>query len=210
MTLGLFLDTSSKNPLMVLIAETHVVDYYCLNSSKSSSGFIKEVNEFLERNNVTYKSLTYIGVGTGPGSFIGTRVGVILSKTFSYALKIPLLHFSSLMCYNVDKKGPFAILSDAKSKGLYALCGIKQETGIEFEKEPSLVNHEELIQFKNIKNLFSSDPEVVSQKNIHHFTIELATLDIHQIAMLCRKRYLEYVNNPSSLTSPEIFYLRLS
>lgn len=40
-------------------------------------------------------SLEYIAVGTGPGSFTGTRVGVTVAQTLSFALKIPLVGFPS-------------------------------------------------------------------------------------------------------------------
>ena len=210
MALGLFLDTSSKYPIMALIIDANLVDFCSVSSEKSSSVFIIEVNEFLEKNKVTFKQLSYLCVGTGPGSFIGTRVAVILAKTFSYALKIPLLHFSSLKCYQVDSSGPFALLSDAKSKGFYALFGSKNGSYIDFESEPKLLSDAELASFTDSTTLLSADADFISKKNLKCFNITLTNFAPLQIASLAHKSYVDYLKNPKNLTPPEIFYLRLS
>ncbi len=57
MSLGLFLDTSSKSPLMVLIQEETVKDAWISEEEKSSSFFIQDVKEFLENNGVDFKDL---------------------------------------------------------------------------------------------------------------------------------------------------------
>lgn len=41
--------------------------------------------------------LDYIAVGTGPGSFTGTRVGVIVCMSLAFSLNIPHVGFSSLL-----------------------------------------------------------------------------------------------------------------
>lgn len=209
MSLGLFLDTSSKSPLMVLIQEKTVKNAWISAEEKSSSFFIQDVKEFLEKNGVDFKDLQYICTGTGPGSFIGTRVGVILAKTFAYALKIPLLHFSSLMCYNIQKEGLFALISDAKSKGFYALFGSKQDGFIEYDPKPTLMDPFELSQVSAERTLLCSDTAFLAQKN-SCLQVELTCFDYPHIAQLSYNLYKSHLSNPSSTCPPEIFYLRLS
>ena len=45
---------------------------------------------------------TYIAIGTGPGSFTGTRVGGIVAKTLSFAWNIPLISFSSTLLPDLE------------------------------------------------------------------------------------------------------------
>ena len=209
MSLGLFLDTSSKSPLMVLIQEETVKDAWISEEEKSSSFFLQDVKEFLEKNSVDFKDLNYICTGTGPGSFIGTRVGVILAKTFAYALKIPLLHFSSLMCYNIKNEGLFALISDAKSKGFYTLLGSKHLGHIEYDEKPTLMDALELAKISKERTLLCSDTSFLAQKN-SCLQVDLTSFDYPQIAQLSYNLYKSHLINPSSTCPPEIFYLRLS
>ncbi len=48
------------------------------------------------------RSPAYIAIGTGPGSFTGTRVGGIVAKTLSYAWNIPLISFSSTLLPDLE------------------------------------------------------------------------------------------------------------
>ena len=47
----------------------------------------------------------YIAIGTGPGSFTGTRVGGIIAQSLSYAWNIPLISFSSTLLPDLDAIG---------------------------------------------------------------------------------------------------------
>jgi tRNA threonylcarbamoyladenosine biosynthesis protein TsaB len=45
----------------------------------------------------------FIAIGTGPGSFTGSRVGGMVGKTLSYSWNIPLIAFSSTLLPDLDK-----------------------------------------------------------------------------------------------------------
>lgn len=86
---ALILDTSGK--------EAHLI--------VSEKGFIVSIKKIIEPRSLSklllpsiqdvWQPWDYVAIGIGPGSFTGTRVGGIVAKTLTYALKIPLLTFSS-------------------------------------------------------------------------------------------------------------------
>ncbi|HEX2579827.1 MAG TPA: tRNA (adenosine(37)-N6)-threonylcarbamoyltransferase complex dimerization subunit type 1 TsaB [Rhabdochlamydiaceae bacterium] len=45
---------------------------------------------------------TFIAIGTGPGSFTGSRVGGIVAQTLGYGWNIPLISFSSTLLPDLD------------------------------------------------------------------------------------------------------------
>ncbi len=64
--------------------------------------------------------IEYISIGIGPGSYAGTRTGVIIAKTLGFALKKSLVSFPSPIAWLPECIGPFTYLCDAKM-GQYAL-----------------------------------------------------------------------------------------
>ncbi|PCI93054.1 tRNA (adenosine(37)-N6)-threonylcarbamoyltransferase complex dimerization subunit type 1 TsaB [Candidatus Aerophobetes bacterium] len=128
------------------------------DGKKHSTTLILEIKNLLEQANILKKDLDFIGTGLGPGSFIGTRVGIVTAKTLAYALEIPIVYYCSLELYDSNQEGSFVILSDAKSKGLYAHFGKKEGSTITFDKEPSLYTPDELLK-KITKNTLLISPE---------------------------------------------------
>ena len=70
-------------------------------------------------------TINFIAIGIGPGSFTGTRVGVMTAKTLAFALNIPLVPFCSIKMYTPNVEGSFALFSDAKSLGTFVLEGLR-------------------------------------------------------------------------------------
>ena len=107
-------------------------------SGKDQSKYLlKAIDALLGKH--ALKELTYIAVGVGPGTFTGTRIGVITAKTLAFARDLPLIGFCSLKRYIPEQDGPFTITRDAKSKGYYAITGVKTGKQIHYTKEPHLL-----------------------------------------------------------------------
>jgi len=52
--------------------------------------------------NTPARSPIYIAIGTGPGSFTGTRVGGMVAKALGFAWNIPLIPFSSSLLPDLE------------------------------------------------------------------------------------------------------------
>ncbi|MEK7850089.1 MAG: tRNA (adenosine(37)-N6)-threonylcarbamoyltransferase complex dimerization subunit type 1 TsaB [Candidatus Omnitrophota bacterium] len=80
--------------------------------------------ECLKRSGLEIGAMDYFGVGVGPGSFTGLRIGLSIIKGLSYALKKPCLVFSSLdaIAFNNApyKKGRLCVMVDAKRSNVYS------------------------------------------------------------------------------------------
>lgn len=63
-----------------------------IRSSEHRHGalLLEQIAEVLERGGLAGRDITAIGVGTGPGSFTGLRVGLATAKTLAYALRVPI------------------------------------------------------------------------------------------------------------------------
>lgn len=89
--------------------------------------------------------LDAIGVGMGPGSYTGIRIGVAVAQTLSYCWKVPLIGIPSLEGFiPTDSPVHFAAILDARIGGAYLLKGWSSQEGIRYEGEPHICSLEEL------------------------------------------------------------------
>ena len=96
---------------------------------KQSQTLLPAIQELLEG-----QTIDFIAIGTGPGSFTGTRVGVMTAKTLAFALKIPLFPFCSLKIYTPDKEGPFMISRiDAASISTWRACSLERRGSVSLQ-----------------------------------------------------------------------------
>jgi tRNA threonylcarbamoyl adenosine modification protein YeaZ len=95
--------------------------------------------EFLQTSNLNTKDLTFIGVGIGPGSYTGIRVGVSVAQSLSYSWKIPIVGVSSLDGFIPSQKDViFAAMIDARIGGAYTRKGILTSEGVNYLSEPAI------------------------------------------------------------------------
>jgi len=122
----LIIDTSSPQSFVALSRGDRLIIEH-LPPLKQSQTLLLAIEKLLEDI-----AIDFIAIGTGPGSFTGTRVGVMAAKALSFSAGIPLLPFCSLKIFIPCEDGPFTLYGDAKSRGFYALDGEKSGGAIVF------------------------------------------------------------------------------
>ena len=81
------------------------------------------INELLAQEELTAKDLSAVSISKGPGSYTGLRIGVSAAKGIAYALDIPLISVSTLLCLakQVDvNEGLIVPMLDARRMEVYS------------------------------------------------------------------------------------------
>ncbi len=107
-----------------------------------------------------------IGVGIGPGSYTGIRLGVSVAQTLAYSWKIPLIGVSSLEGYVPSADSVhFAAILDARIGGAYLQKGWKSENKIVYEGEPQVLPLEEVGRYlENVSYLVTPFAKAIEMK----------------------------------------------
>jgi tRNA threonylcarbamoyladenosine biosynthesis protein TsaB len=88
---ALIIDTSGNQAFVAIAQEGRIVSKNIIIEGKQLSKFLLTSIETILQGSKP----NFITIGTGPGSFTGTRIGAMVAKTLSYAWGIPLIPFSS-------------------------------------------------------------------------------------------------------------------
>lgn len=156
---GLILDTATPTALFGVTEHGKVKESFEWESSPSlASHLLLQLKEW-QKNYPFSTSLSYFAVGTGPGSLTGTRIGLILAKTYAYALRVPVVPFCSLQGLLPQRQGPFCALFDAKSSGIYVLKGEKKGERIQFELPYQTFSLEKAFSFLSSVPCWVSHPQ---------------------------------------------------
>lgn len=173
----LIFETSGVDSFIALINEGNI-SCASLPPHAQNNFLLLRLEELFKMSHLSLKDIDFVAVGSGPGSFTGTRIGVLTAKTLSFARNIPLVNFCSLMRFAPEKPGSFAILMNAKSEGIYTLQGVNNEGSLSF--------HEPVIQKEppfSSSRLLSPHPEKLP------VNAELATLNLPHLASYLEQQY---------------------
>ena len=123
--ISLFLDTSSKKLVVILVKDNEILSKKELESiNDHASHLVPFIDEILKENNMTTKDINKIFVVNGPGSFTGTRIGVTVGKTLAYSNNINVVPVSSLKQYIFSKTGYdyyVSIINDKNNRLYYGI-----------------------------------------------------------------------------------------
>jgi len=152
--LTLIIDTSTEENFLGLMSEGKIVESLFLPIERGSSQQIMaRIDDLLTRHKLSPHALTSIAVCVGPGSFTGTRVGVMTAKALAYGLHIELIPFYSLETICPEKEGLFASAIDGKSGTLYLMNGFKKGGKLSYDEPPFLIKRDNLPQLRTLYSL---------------------------------------------------------
>lgn len=93
----LFLDTASSHRVLALIDNNKIVYYLDENNGTDLSiKMVKIIEDAFKCVDFTINDIDKIFIGTGPGSFTGTRIGITIAKVLAWSLKIDIIPVSTL------------------------------------------------------------------------------------------------------------------
>lgn len=161
---ALFMDTSTERGFVALVLGEEGLFFKELPSGANQSRFlIPTLEDICAR---FPEPIDYIGVGVGPGSYTGIRLGVAAAQSLAYAWKIPLVPVVSLrsFCPSIDDI-PFAVVLDARIAGIYLQKGRKVGNAVFFEEEPEVCSWECIEEkLKGIDHLVSPFVATIQEK----------------------------------------------
>ena len=108
---------------------------------------LPELDSLLKQAGVKKTQLEGIGVGSGPGSYTGLRVGLATAKGLARAINIPLRAEPTLaaIAYGALERGQTGVSAlDARRENVYAGVYKKTGTGLEVVSAPQKISLEDV------------------------------------------------------------------
>ena len=139
----LIIETSGYDSFVALQLASGGIAVRFLPHQAQAQCLVDTIAHLLKEHGVLLPCLHFIAVGQGPGSFTGSRIGILAAKMLGFAMKIPLLPFCSLKRFMPLDHEAFLVLADAKSHGFYAIKGDTDRHHVLFSK-PFLIKADEI------------------------------------------------------------------
>lgn len=121
--LVLGIETSTPAASVTIGSEQGIIASSLVTRGASAGDFILPAIEFMmEQSGLSYRNLSAVAVGLGPGLFTGMRVGVATAKTLAQALSVPIVAASSLDLLAFDVRYSDKLICpvlDAKRKEVF-------------------------------------------------------------------------------------------
>jgi len=96
--LSLIIDTAGSQAYIGLAENGSLLSKIIISEGRQLSKFLlPSIQSILQA-----RTPNFLAIGTGPGSFTGSRVGGIVAHSLSYGWNIPLISFSSTLLPDLD------------------------------------------------------------------------------------------------------------
>ena len=118
MRLVLAFDTATHVATVAVLRDGEVVG----ECSTRSQRVLADADEILASFEASPRDVTALVVGTGPGSFTGTRLGLALARGFALARDVPVAGVSTLAALAAGSPGAVPVI-DAGRREVFSLVG---------------------------------------------------------------------------------------
>lgn len=120
----LAIECSSQMGSVALLTEGQVVGELDLAEGlRHGTALMPAAKQLLQAAGLDVRDLAAIGVGVGPGSYTGTRIGVMAAKALAFGADLPLAGISSLaaLAYTARELAPVIVpIMDARREEVFA------------------------------------------------------------------------------------------
>ncbi len=97
MQLSIAIDTSTDTASLAIVKDGEILAELTWRCQKNHSvELMPNLSQLLKLTRLELKSISYIIVARGPGSFNGLRVGISTAKALAFSLKVPIVGISTL------------------------------------------------------------------------------------------------------------------
>ncbi len=143
---SLIIETSTDRGLIACTRNEEIVfakEFMCgQNQSKLLMPYLMDS---LKVNQLNISDLSCIGIGVGPGSYTGIRVGVSVAQALAVGYQIPLVEISSLAGFvPAENKRNFAAIIDARIAGAYVQKASEVKETVQELSYPQICSLEQL------------------------------------------------------------------
>ncbi|MBA2369656.1 MAG: tRNA (adenosine(37)-N6)-threonylcarbamoyltransferase complex dimerization subunit type 1 TsaB [Candidatus Protochlamydia sp.] len=165
---SLLIETSTERGMIGCFDEDEPIFLEPLPFGSAQSRFLMPIlAEKMKSHGIEGPTLSCIGVGIGPGSYTGIRIGVAVAQALAYGWDLPLIGISSLEGFIPDIHGiSFASIIDARIGGAYLRKGKLDSTGeVQFFTQPEMLPLEKLATYlTGIKHLVTPSSALIQAK----------------------------------------------
>ncbi len=207
---SLLIETSSQTAFLALgLNGCPIIAQNLKGDATLSTEIYPALKKLLSASNLEIDDLSYISVGTGPGSYTGIRIGASIAKALSFKSKIPMIGFCSLKACIPSFNTPFYSLADAKTSGFFLLEGEKIDQHIIYKSHPRLISLEEA-QLLFTKNYSLVSPHIeILKKRLPSVPQNLFIEGLPNAEHLMYLTHIKYMNKKFDLSQKlELLYLR--
>ena len=152
----LIIDTSQKIGVVALYRQGFRLEKKEFDARDQQKFLIDSIDSLFKDSSLTLTDLSSIAICIGPGSFTGTRIGVMTGKTLAYANNLPTIPFHSLLPYHAPET---VTLLGLKNELCYCYDGHTLEkisyTSLSTEKRPLFSLNPETIPLPTIQAIYS-------------------------------------------------------
>jgi len=176
---SIYIDTHFIKLVLALYKDENLIWKKELESNKHSENTVFLLQELLEENNITVADLNEIIIVTGPGSFTGVRIGVVIAKILGYTKNIKVKPISYLEILSLNYEGTITVgIKDRNGAFIGKFTNHKLESDYQYLSNSELETYSEKIEFNDF---------VDYEKLIKHMK-EVKELNPHLLKPLYVKR----------------------